>query len=606
MKHVCKVHGNYQVILPYFQTKIFHNFQEGRKINDINYLNSYQGSNIYYNDSSFQNSNFEDFRYEQNYETNNYYLYQNNCSEINPLNKIEKNQTYLPISRAKRKNKIINKFLNKKQDDLLNSDNNYNLYNLNNNYFQTKTDCNDYYNIFNNDYNYTFNIENNTYNDYARNLVSLNNSLDKTFRNIDFQNELNQINNKENISNNLPLVEKSHIEIKSKLKKNIKKNPFLQNKSYHLKIYTDCNIIKSNKNKYRFGKISNIKNKIVQSGIITKNCSPKKNNNIIKRAYIVKLKNKKNNKIKLNEEKEKEKEIIEDRKMISKSQDKTKEKKQSLVTNKTVCQNVKNKNSIKNINIFSLDSLKKQELYQIKTLDNIKMKKDLILESDCISKVVGNNNIINNNIKSDSINNVNNRTNSINVNETIEKSFILKKNKSSNISGLSKMAKKECNICHKLIDSHLFLIHFNSHPSKIFDWLYLGTFQNACDLEELKRYNINYILNVAFECKNLNLPSNIYELHLKIKDKSDFDIIEYFEQANEFIEHCRMEGGNILIHCKLGISRSPSFIMAYLIQNNKFSADYAFEFVKEKRKKIKPNEGFLYQLNKYDEIVNNK
>ena len=65
-----------------------------------------------------------------------------------------------------------------------------------------------------------------------------------------------------------------------------------------------------------------------------------------------------------------------------------------------------------------------------------------------------------------------------------------------------------------------------------------------------------------------------------------------------------MEGGNLLIHCKYGISRSPAILMAYLIQSNKFSVDYALEFVKERRSKIKPNDGFLSQLYKYDEIVN--
>ena len=165
---------------------------------------------------------------------------------------------------------------------------------------------------------------------------------------------------------------------------------------------------------------------------------------------------------------------------------------------------------------------------------------------------------------------------------------------------LSKDRKKECEICHKLIDSHLFKIHYNSHPTKIFDWLYLGTFNNACDIEELRRNKINYVLNCAIECVNTKLPPDIKELHLKVKDEQNFDIFEYFDEANDFINKCRNEGGNILIHCKYGISRSPTFIIAYLYKYNKLTIDGALRLLTQKRSQTKPNKGFLDQLYLYE------
>ena len=62
--------------------------------------------------------------------------------------------------------------------------------------------------------------------------------------------------------------------------------------------------------------------------------------------------------------------------------------------------------------------------------------------------------------------------------------------------------KKECEICHRFIESHLHKIHVNGHPSQIFKWMYLGTFENACDIMALRRLGINYILNCASDCKN--------------------------------------------------------------------------------------------------------
>jgi len=171
---------------------------------------------------------------------------------------------------------------------------------------------------------------------------------------------------------------------------------------------------------------------------------------------------------------------------------------------------------------------------------------------------------------------------------------------------LCKMEKKECNICHKYFDSHLFKIHYNSHPSQIFEWFYLGSFSNACDIKELRKNKINYILNCAIECHNKKLPKDIKELHLKIKDNENFDLINYFEEANEFINKCKLEGGTLLVHCKLGISRSASFVIAYLMENNNLSVEKALNFVKQKRNQIKPNEGFMSQLKRYERLIHFK
>ena len=94
----------------------------------------------------------------------------------------------------------------------------------------------------------------------------------------------------------------------------------------------------------------------------------------------------------------------------------------------------------------------------------------------------------------------------------------------------------------------------------------MGTFDNACDLEELKRIKVTHILNCATECKNTNLPRKIKELHLKINDYEGFEIFDYFEQANEFLHKCKEGVGVALVHCKYGISRSVAFVIAYLIK----------------------------------------
>ena len=173
-------------------------------------------------------------------------------------------------------------------------------------------------------------------------------------------------------------------------------------------------------------------------------------------------------------------------------------------------------------------------------------------------------------------------------------------------SVLMDVPKKQCSICHQLIETHLLKIHFNSHPSKIFNWLYLGTFLNACDINELKRIGINYILNCAAECQNFNLPNDIKELHLNIRDENAFYLIPFFEEANIFMNKVRMSGDIMLIHCKFGISRSVSFIIAYMVKYFGFNVENSLNYIKKRRKQINPNEGFLYQLFEYEKKIRDK
>ena len=180
------------------------------------------------------------------------------------------------------------------------------------------------------------------------------------------------------------------------------------------------------------------------------------------------------------------------------------------------------------------------------------------------------------------------------------------KNLKSDNSLLSIHPKVECFICNKFIESHLLQIHINTHPSQIFNWLYLGTFTNACDKEELRRINIKYILNCASDCKNKSLPEDIEELHLKVRDEKNFNLLPFFEQSNEFINKVRLLGKNILIHCKYGISRSVAFVMAYLIKYFGFDVNSAFEFIKKQRDIINPNKGFIEQLKQYEKLTKNE
>uniref|UniRef100_A0A674IR44 Dual specificity protein phosphatase n=1 Tax=Terrapene triunguis TaxID=2587831 RepID=A0A674IR44_9SAUR len=80
-------------------------------------------------------------------------------------------------------------------------------------------------------------------------------------------------------------------------------------------------------------------------------------------------------------------------------------------------------------------------------------------------------------------------------------------------------------------------------------------------------------------------------------DLPDFNISQYFFSAAEFIHKAlNTPGGKILVHCAVGISRSASLVLAYLMINHHLPLIKAIKAVKEHRW-ISPNRGFLKQIN---------
>ncbi len=159
--------------------------------------------------------------------------------------------------------------------------------------------------------------------------------------------------------------------------------------------------------------------------------------------------------------------------------------------------------------------------------------------------------------------------------------------------------KKKCPLCDKEINPNRLNFHINLHPSQIFPWLYLGSYRNACDKEDLKDLNITYILNCATECYDY-YPNDFHYCHLQINDLPSFNLIPYLNKAINFIEEAHKNNCNILVHCQLGISRSTSCVIAYMIKVLKYNALTALQFIKGKRKQVMPNFGFLEQLIQFE------
>ena len=65
----------------------------------------------------------------------------------------------------------------------------------------------------------------------------------------------------------------------------------------------------------------------------------------------------------------------------------------------------------------------------------------------------------------------------------------------------------------------------------------------------------------------------------------------------------REVGKKVLVHCKMGISRSAATVTAFAMKEYQMSLKEALAHVKERRSVVNPNDGFVAQLRDYEGIL---
>ncbi|XP_071352579.1 protein phosphatase Slingshot homolog 2 isoform X2 [Trachinotus anak] len=139
-------------------------------------------------------------------------------------------------------------------------------------------------------------------------------------------------------------------------------------------------------------------------------------------------------------------------------------------------------------------------------------------------------------------------------------------------------------------------------PTEIFEHVYLGSEWNASNLEELQNSGVRYILNVTREIDNF-FPG-MFEYHnIRVYDEEATNLLEYWNDTYKFITKAKKAGAKCLVHCKMGVSRSASTVIAYAMKEYGWDLDTAFDYVKERRTVTKPNPSFMKQLEEYQGIL---
>jgi protein-tyrosine phosphatase len=210
---------------------------------------------------------------------------------------------------------------------------------------------------------------------------------------------------------------------------------------------------------------------------------------------------------------------------------------------------------------------------------------------------------------------------------------------------------------------HRGLSHINKllePPTEIIDGLFIGSANNASNLNTLREYNIGAIINVTQEIPNYyennsnsvcdnsdihtlygqldnvgysseflsdhkldnivdntidntvdnlnnnkNNKSNDSFVYMRIpaKDINSQSMKQYFTPVCEFIDKYRLEHPEkaILIHCYVGASRSATMMIAYLMKDRDMTFNETLDLVIDKRPFVNLNQTFAEELLRWED-----
>jgi serine/threonine/tyrosine-interacting-like protein 1 len=140
-------------------------------------------------------------------------------------------------------------------------------------------------------------------------------------------------------------------------------------------------------------------------------------------------------------------------------------------------------------------------------------------------------------------------------------------------------------------------------PSIVLDGaLYLGRGDQATCNHIVSHLRITHIVNVTRDHR-MAFPRRIKYLHIPLDDDSSAQLLPEFPAAVRFIGAAIADGGRVLVHCNLGVSRSSTVVIAFLMYTRRWILRDARQYLKERRPIIHPNNAFYHQLSRFEEML---
>ncbi len=123
--------------------------------------------------------------------------------------------------------------------------------------------------------------------------------------------------------------------------------------------------------------------------------------------------------------------------------------------------------------------------------------------------------------------------------------------------------------------------------------LYLGPLEAALKLDRPQNRGKWFVLSIMEDPPKLK---HVKQLAIYLSDHHATHIDSWFDIALKAIDTHLRQGKKVLVHCRMGISRSATMIIAHLMKKRGLSMKQAISHVERVRPIINPNPGFMTQL----------
>nr|KAF6455741.1 dual specificity phosphatase 13 [Rousettus aegyptiacus] len=145
-----------------------------------------------------------------------------------------------------------------------------------------------------------------------------------------------------------------------------------------------------------------------------------------------------------------------------------------------------------------------------------------------------------------------------------------------------------------------------SHINEVWPNLFLGDAYAARDKSKLIQLGITHVVNVAAGKFQVDTGAKFYHglpleyYGIEADDNPFFDLSVYFLPVARYIRTAlSVPQGRVLVHCAMGVSRSATVVLAFLMIYENMTLVEAIQTVQAHRD-ICPNAGFLRQLQVLD------
>ncbi|XP_062070612.1 dual specificity protein phosphatase 13B [Lepus europaeus] len=145
-----------------------------------------------------------------------------------------------------------------------------------------------------------------------------------------------------------------------------------------------------------------------------------------------------------------------------------------------------------------------------------------------------------------------------------------------------------------------------SHVNEVWPNLFLGDAYTARDKSQLMQLRITHIVNAAAGKFQVDTGAKFYRgmpleyYGIEADDNPFFDLSVYFLPVARYIRAAlSAPQGRVLVHCAMGVSRSATLVLAFLMICENLTLVEAIQTVQAHRD-ICPNSGFLRQLQVLD------